>query len=421
MKFLTLFGFALVFCITAPALARGWSAAQIDALERAALAAPQEGLPAPALALDRVAVMRRVRDIDPVYQGALDQAADDLFAFLAQAYARGALNPASVDAEWRLAPPPPADIAALAASLDDGASPYAVLQALLPRGADYRALRAELALLAAAPDTAEIIQKRGQIRANLERWRWLPRDWPARRVEVRLAQFELLFYSSDGAPLQHAVIVGARASPSPVFSAMIEAVTLNPDWTPPQSIAANELLPRFRRNPGAAAREGFEALDSEGRAVDPDAIDWNARPFPYRLRQRPGPGNALGQLRFDLPNPYAVYLHDTPSRSLFGRIDRALSHGCIRVQDPVGLAAAMIAPDAWDAASLQAAIETGAPRSIALPAPIPVYVLYLTNARAEDGSVIYLDDLYQRDRALIAALDAPPLALMPSASGLCAP
>jgi murein L,D-transpeptidase YcbB/YkuD len=129
----------------------------------------------------------------------------------------------------------------------------------------------------------------------------------------------------------------------------------------------------------------------------------------------------LGRVRFDLPNPYAVYLHDTPSRGLFERADRALSHGCIRVQEPVALAAAMLAAQDWDTAALEAAIDAGAMQSIDLSAPTPVYVFYPTATTAEDGSILCLDDLYQRDSALAAALNAPPTALAPAERRLCAP
>lgn len=423
MRLFALLSLALFFSISPAAFARSWTAPQLDDLERAALAAPEEGVPAAATATEHLVQMRRVRAIDPVYQGAVDLAADDLFAQLAQAFARGAINPASVDREWRLAPPPPTDIATLSAALDAGAAPSVLLRGLLPSSPDYRALRAELLRLAGEPDSETLLAQRAQIRANLERWRWLPRHWPERRVEVRLAQFELTFYPGAGAaPLTHAVIIGARRTPSPVFSAAIESVRLNPDWTPPQNILVNELLPRFRRDPSAAVREGFEAVDAEGQVVSAADIDWRARPFPYQVRQRAGPGNALGRLRFNLPNPYAVYLHDTPNRGLFTRADRALSHGCIRVQAPVALAAAVIGVAGWDVASLEAAIETGEPRTIDLAAPTPVYVLYLTTARGEDGAIVYLDDLYRRDRALIAALDAgASMAAVEEPRGPCAP
>jgi murein L,D-transpeptidase YcbB/YkuD len=294
-------------------------------------------------------------------------------------------------------------MSALGASLDAGAPPGRLLAGLLPDSEEYPLLRAELVRLNALGDDADERGRIPQLRANLERWRWLPRYLPLRRVEVRLAQFELYFHRENAPSARHAVIVGAQRTPSPVFAAEIVSVTLNPYWDPPASIAANELLPRFRRNRAAARREGFEAIDGSGRVIDD--VDWSARPFPYRLRQRPGEANALGRLRLDLPNPYAVYLHDTPNKRLFARDERAFSHGCIRVENPVALAAALMASPEWDEAELGAAIETGASQAIALPAPVPIYVLYFTAVAQADGSILYSNDLYRRDSAIATALD----------------
>jgi murein L,D-transpeptidase YcbB/YkuD len=173
-----------------------------------------------------------------------------------------------------------------------------------------------------------------------------------------------------------------------------------------------ELLPRFARDPAAAARQGFVALDASGAAVDPATVDWSARPFPYHLRQLPGPGNALGRIRFDLPNPYSIYLHDTPNRALFNRPDRALSHGCIRVDDPLGLASGVLDEAQWTPELLQAAIDTNEQRIVPVTHATAVYILYLTAAVGDGGDIAYYDDLYGRDRRLIAALDAPDVALV---------
>jgi murein L,D-transpeptidase YcbB/YkuD len=222
---------------------------------------------------------------------------------------------------------------------------------------------------------------------------------------VRIAEFKLNLIR-EGQPLvTHNIIVGRPRTPTHVFSAQIESVTLNPDWEPPNSIAYGELLPRFRRNPGAAAAEGFEAIDSAGQVIDAASVDWTARPFPYRIRQRPGPQNALGSVRFNLPNPFAIYLHDTPSRNLFDRADRALSHGCVRVKDPVLLGEELFNDPAWTAAELQSAIDTGVMQETPLTDPVPVFFLYLTATTDADGAIVYLDDVYHRDDAIVRALD----------------
>lgn len=384
--------------------ARTWSAAELADLELAAETAPREGLPVPA-ALSRVAERGHLHNLGLVDAAELDAAADALFREMAYAYARGAIDPGAVGADWHIPRPEP-NIADLEQALDGGWRPSMVLAGLLPASPEYRALRGALAALEADENASGRAAHLAQLRANMERWRWLPRETPPERLEVRIAQYEVIFHRGGGAPaMTHNVIVGARSTPTPVFAATLQSVTVNPYWTPPSSILLNELLPRFRRNPNAAAREGYEAIDGNGQVVAPGAVNWSARPFPYQLRQTPGAHNALGQIRFNLPNPFAVYLHDTPSKRLFERANRALSHGCIRVQSPTELAAAVLNDRNWSREALEAAMSQGASQTIPLGAPIPVYVLYFTTALDQSGQVVYLDDIYRRDRAVVAALD----------------
>jgi murein L,D-transpeptidase YcbB/YkuD len=394
---------ALMLACQSTAYSREWSDAQIADLEVAAQTSAEEGLNPPAAALSRMALYRHFYDVDAAFAGGLDSAADNLFHELAAMYARGAVDPAAIGADWHLERPPPPDYAALDAAVDSGAAPSVVLRTLLPQSVEYAALRDELERLRGSDssDPRQIMQ----LRANLERWRWMPRALPSRRIEVRIAQFELFLHREGEQPSSHAVIVGAPRTPSPAFGATMISATINPDWTPPASITFHELLPRFQRNPNAAERDGFDVIDGEGRVVDPAQVDWRARPFPYQLRQRPGPDNALGQIRFDLPNPFAVFLHDTPGKRLFARANRALSHGCIRVQNPLALAAAVGESPEWSEAELQRIVDEGAKITLPLPAETPVYVLYLTTALNADGSIAYLDDIYDRDDAVIEALD----------------
>lgn len=379
---------------------------------RAALAAaPAQGFAPETRTIAELDRLDQASARDAEAAAALDALADDALARLAAHFATGAVDPARVDPEWRLPRPAAPDLVALRASVATGASPSLLLNALLPPSAEYSALVGELALLQALPANDSDANGRSRdaridaVRANLERWRWLPRELPARRIDVLVPFFELRLRDAAAAPIAHAVIVGARRTPSPSFTAAISSITLNPTWTPPSSIVTNELLPRFRRDPGAAAADGFDVLDRTGQIVDPALVDWRARPFPYTLRQRAGAGNALGRLRFDLPNPYAVYLHDTPSRGLFARADRALSHGCIRVSEPETLAAAVLGDPAWSLEALQAAIEIGETQTIQAPSPLAIYILYLTAAPDASGAIAYADDIYRRDAPLLRALD----------------
>lgn len=404
---------ALAAC--APAATRpAWSGAALDDLESLAAAAPAEGLPSEHAALEELARFRHLAGADPAAEAQTDIAADALFASLARAFAQGGVDPARADPDWAIPSPPPPDLAALSAARQAGALPSALLRPLLPQHRDYALLRDELARVSAEPEDAQAALDRRtrvvRLRASLERWRWLPRTLPDHRLEVRIAQFELRAFGT-GAPGQtHKVIAGARETQTPSFSAEIRSVTLNPSWTPPDNIAA-ELLRRFRRDPAAAAREGFEAVRADGSVMAADAVDWTQRPFPYRLRQKPGASNALGRIRFDMANDFAIRLHDTPSRNLFDRDIRALSNGCIRVQQPEDLAVGVLGLPNWTREALTAAIDTAEQRTVALARPLPVFLIYMTAAPGEDGAIAYASDIYARDAGVVAALDAPDVAL----------
>jgi murein L,D-transpeptidase YcbB/YkuD len=341
-----------------------------------------------------------------------------LFDSLSRSFALGVVAPANVDPEWAIEPPGPPDVYALRTALASGADPRALLRALLPSSQEYAALRTELAAVMNEPTGAldqNNLSREARIaalRANMERWRWLPRELPASRVEVRIAQAEAILYRPDSTAATHIAIVGAPGTPTPTFNAEIGAITLNPIWTPPSQIAREELLPRFRRDPSAAMREGYEAIGQQGMPIPAGEVNWSEQPFPYTLRQQPGPNNALGQLRFDLPNRFAVYLHDTPRRSLFAREQRLFSHGCIRIDDPVGLAEGVLADPQWTRATIQAAIDTGETQVVPVSPRLPIYALYLTTSLSVDGRVVYHADVYGRDAPLVAALDAPDVALV---------
>lgn len=401
----------------AKAVGRVWTTEALAQLRAVAESAPNEGLPPETEALDEL--NRFEGGAQPPQAGdQVDVAADALFDSLARAFATGATDPVRADPAWAIARPAEPDLVALHASLATGAAPDMLLRALLPQSSEYVALRAELQRVTSEQpgqrDSAGLDRETrlARLRANLERWRWLPRALETTRVEVRVPAHQALLFRDGAVVSTHGVIVGTPRTPTPTFSAAIRTVTLNPNWDPPTEILLRELLPRFARNPAAAAQEGFEALDANGAAVDPSVVNWAARPFPYRVRQRPGPANALGRIRFDLPNPYSIFLHDTPNRALFTGANLALSHGCIRVDNPLGLATGVLGSAEWTPESLQAAIDTGEQRIITLPTPTKVYLLYLTAAVGDEGAIAYYDDVYRRDPRLIAALDAPDVALV---------
>jgi murein L,D-transpeptidase YcbB/YkuD len=223
-----------------------------------------------------------------------------------------------------------------------------------------------------------------QIDANLERWRWLPR-LPPDRLEVDVGGAQATLYADDAPRLAMRAIVGDPRHKTPLFASRLESTVFNPPWNVPASIAQNELLPHERANPGYLARNDFMFVDGA-------------------LQQRPGPLNALGQLKFDFPSPFGVYLHDTPARAAFGQANRWRSHGCVRLEDPQGLAAAVLGPQGWTPDKIAAAVAAGATSRVALAKPVPLYVTYWTVVIASDGASLFRPDTYGWDAKLLRAL-----------------
>ena len=254
-----------------------------------------------------------------------------------------------------------------------------------------------------------------QIRANLERLRWLPDDMGRRHIRVNIPDFSLEARNEGVVERRHDVIVGLTYRPTPVFSGAMHYLVVNPWWETPASIAVRNELPLFRRDPDAVARLGFQILDRDDNTVDPATIDWDTVPadnFPYRLRQAPGPLNALGKIKLIFPNPHNVYLHDTSNPELFAHNRRSFSSGCLRLRDPLELAEWAIAesPELSAAALREIAAGTHETR-LDLAAPIPVYVLYWTAVHDPSTGIRFVADLYQRDDELISALEGgqPPV------------
>ena len=254
-----------------------------------------------------------------------------------------------------------------------------------------------------------IAQRIEQIRLNLERGRWLLHDLAPTFVLVNVAGFQLFFLRDHKLVWSTRVQVGKPFRKTPIFRSDLEYLVLNPTWTVPPGILTNDVIPAQRRNPGYLASKHIEVIDRAGRALPPESVDWSrgAR-FPYTLRQTPGPWNSLGRIKFMFPNAYSVYLHDTPSRNLFARSERAASSGCIRVEDPFHLAELLLeGQGSWDRAALDAAVETGQTRSVTLAKRVPVLLAYWTAWVDRAGVLQQRKDVYGRDAVLAAALKEP--------------
>jgi L,D-transpeptidase YcbB len=252
-----------------------------------------------------------------------------------------------------------------------------VLDSLLPTHPQYAGLKRALSLTA-PEDTA----RRDLIRANMERWRWMPRDLGERHVIVNVPAFTAAVVDNGRVTVRHRAVVGARRTPTPQLSATISAVTLNPWWNVPQSIV-REMGGRFG---------GDYVVRRDGGTVI--------------ARQRPGPRNALGRLKIEMPNNHAIYLHDTPAQALFARPVRAFSHGCIRTQNVRDFAAVLLAPTGqWDRGAIDRGIDAGTTQSVPLAQPIPVYIAYFTAAATNDGNIVTYADIYGRDTPVRQALN----------------
>ena len=227
-----------------------------------------------------------------------------------------------------------------------------------------------------------------QMRASLERWRWMPRVLPAERVELNIAAAWFDDYENGAPVLSMRAIVGRPSDPTPSFQDHIHAVLFYPPWNVPAKIAANELWPKERRHPGYLARAGFRRLPGG------------------RLQQQPGPNNSLGLVKFELDDPFAVYFHDTPARNLFAREYRALSHGCMRLEQPYALAKRLLGnnPD-WPEDKIDATLKAGVTQRVALPTRVMAYVVYWTAFVDDKGQVNFRPDVYGWDNPLLRILD----------------
>jgi len=230
-----------------------------------------------------------------------------------------------------------------------------------------------------------------QIRWNLERWRSLPRIDTPSRIEVNVPAAQAVLFANDEPVRVMRTIVGAVIHPTPVLRARMRSVLFNPPWLVPNSIIVKEIRPALKRDPNYLQRQNMVYQDVDGGKV---------------LEQLPGPKNSLGQVKFEMPNPDDIYMHDTPEQRIFGLSRRYVSHGCIRVEDPRELARILLDSDEWSRDAIDAAIATGETQRVPLAKSLPVYVLYWTAFVDPDGTVEFRDDIYGRDKRLAEALAA---------------
>ncbi len=307
-------------------------------------------------------------------------------------------TPKAVSKNW-LDSPRQDDLAARITSAVADMRVRETLEELAPTHTQYRGLQEALAREKANPTG-----HREQIEMNLERWRWAPRDLGARYILVNVPAYQLQVMEGERPVLAMRVIVGKPDHPTPIFSDEMRYVVFSPYWNIPEEILRKETLPRLVKDPDYLERNHIEVVGTSGKdVVDASDIDWadEGATKGLRFRQAPGPENALGLVKFIFPNHFDVYLHDTPTDRLFFQPSRALSHGCIRVEDPVSLAQYVMRdrPE-WTSERISTAMHANEEQTVTLKQRLPVHIGYWTAWVNADGkTVTYTDDPYGLDAA----------------------
>lgn len=253
-----------------------------------------------------------------------------------------------------------------------------------------------------------------KILLNMERCRWLPVRPPGEYIVVNLPEFAMHVYDGDSALWSCDVIIGKATMNTVIFTSELKNVVFSPYWYIPENILAKETLPALKKNPGYLNKEHLEVVTRTTlrKRVNPDTISWKhytAADFPYSIRQKPGKDNSLGYVKFLFPNEYDIYFHDTPSRGLFKKEERAFSHGCIRISEPFRLARFLLRDqEGWDSLRIRKAMYSGRELYVRITRKIPVYILYLTAWVDETGKLNFRKDIYHHDERLEKVLFSEP-------------
>lgn len=263
-------------------------------------------------------------------------------------------------------------------------------------------------------------QRLTQVLVNLERARWLNRDFGPRYILVNIPDYRVRVFEDNALVWQTKAVVGeAKKTRTTEFSDVMSYIVINPSWNVPSSIAKRVYLPKLKRDPGALANSDMQLMTPSGTVINPRLVDFNALgdSFPFRIRQNPSDSNSLGKVKFIFPNDHAIYLHDTPHRELFAKDARAFSNGCIRLQDPDGLADLLLGDQITDAAAaFDGWVASKAEKTVTLKRPIPVHLVYNTVFLDDAGVPRYRDDVYGRDAEVFRALEKTGVTL-PVAQG----
>lgn len=248
-----------------------------------------------------------------------------------------------------------------------------------------------------------------QLRVNMERFRWLPLQMPEKYIIVNIANFKLDLIDGTDTLISMRAIVGKKTRETPVFNAQISHIVFSPSWTIPPTIFENDVMPELLKGPGYLEKRNMKILRDDGSELAYSDIDWkevSENNFPYIIRQEPGPGNAMGRVKFMFPNTYNIYIHDTPSGRSFGNDNRALSAGCVRVENPSGLALLLLSDTTdWSPEHIRIAMQQEKEQAVHLEKPVDVLLIYLTAWTDGEDRIQFRRDVYQRDRMVLTALN----------------
>ncbi len=247
-----------------------------------------------------------------------------------------------------------------------------------------------------------------QIRVNLERFRWVTHNLSGNYIVVNIAKFRAYLFQNYEEAFSTNVMVGTEQNKTPVFKSQLKYIEFNPTWTVPRSITVKEMIPKIKKDHNYLSDRNMVLLNSSGEIVPMSSVDFSAissNNFPYTIRQEPGPGNALGEVKFIFPNKYAVYLHDTPSKYLFSKATRSFSHGCIRTQNPIALAEAILEGSKWDKQKIQETLDSKLTTRAYLDKPMDVLLLYWTAGLYKQESTFFFPDVYERDQAILKKIN----------------
>ena len=249
-----------------------------------------------------------------------------------------------------------------------------------------------------------------EVAMSLERWRWMPRELGKTHVMVNIPEFRVALKKDDRTLLSMTTVVGSVEHATPTFSEDMKHIVFNPTWTVPKSITNRELIPLERKNPGYLKSKGFDIMRRDGDYLvkvsysDITQSDLTAKRFPYVLQQRSGKRNALGRMKFMMPNQWSIYMHDTQAKDLFSHHVRAYSHGCIRLSDPEAMARALLTEDGYTDMEIEAHLARSKQKLVKLRTPVPTHLSYFTSWVDEYGTFNRRNDIYDYNDALIRAL-----------------